>query len=127
MEIHIKTIPHSEQRYPTVGDYFYENGVLEVRISEMHNDKYHFLVALHEIIEEFLTRDDGITEEQITEFDLKYEEKRDKGLVPEDSEPGFADDCPYRLHHTIATAHEMNIAALCGVNWMEYDKTVNSL
>lgn len=127
MEIRIKTIPHHLQRYPTVGDYWYENGILEVRVSEMKNDKYHFLVALHEVIEEFLTRGDGITEEEIKEFDIKYENKRDVGFVPLDSEPGFSDDCPYRVHHTIATAHEMNIAALCGVNWMEYDKTVNSL
>ena len=64
MEIHIKTIPHDTQRYPTVGDYWTSSaGVEEVRVSEMPDWRYEALVAVHELIEMILTKHRGIAEE----------------------------------------------------------------
>ena len=55
MKILIETIKHSEQRYPTVGDYWTDSdGTLQVRVSEMGDDRYALLVAVHEVIEAFL-------------------------------------------------------------------------
>jgi hypothetical protein len=129
-EINIRVIPHSDQAYRTVGNYWYDKeGILQIRVSDMKNPKYHMLVILHEIIEQFITENDNppIEEKTITDFDLFYEKSRDLGLVPELSEPGFSHESPYRKHHTISCGIEMVLAALVGVDWLEYDKAVNEL
>ena len=39
MKINIETIPHGDQRYPTVGDYWDDSdGVVQVRVSEQRVD-----------------------------------------------------------------------------------------
>jgi len=128
IEIHIKSIPHDSQRYPTVGDYWYDDlGVLQVRVSEMGNQLYETMVVIHELVEELLTKHRGITEQQIMDFDLYYEKKREMGLVDEMSEPGFSNEAPYLKEHTLATSVEMMICAMAGESWMDYDQTVNAL
>jgi len=127
-EISIKIIPHENQRYPTCGDYWYDTeGVLQVRISDMQNEIYHKMVMIHELIEEAITKHNGISEQTITDFDLYYEERRKQGLVPELSEPGFDDNAPYKLAHTFATGVEMGICAMAKVNFLDYDNKVESL
>lgn len=128
MRILIETIPHNKQRYETVGDYRYmEDGTLYITVSDMNNEKYETLVALHELTEERLTKWRGLTENEIMDFDLYYEMRREQGLVPELSEPGFDQNAPYLKEHTLATGIEMMVAAYAGVSWLEYDKTVNEL
>ena len=128
MEIRIKTIPHEKHRYETVGDYWYdEDGVLQVRVSDMGNTMYETMVAVHEIIEEALTKYRGITEQQIMDFDLAFEKARELGLKKENEEPGFSNDAPYLQEHTLATAVEMMMCSHAGIKWNEYDNAVNSL
>jgi hypothetical protein len=82
LRMHIETIPHESQRYPTVGDYWLdESGVEQIRVSEMMDWRYEVLVAIHEIIEMALIRHRGIAEEGITEFDIRFEQNKDRGLV----------------------------------------------
>jgi hypothetical protein len=40
MRINIEVIPHEQQRYPTVGDYWMEDGVQQVRISGLPDWRY---------------------------------------------------------------------------------------
>jgi hypothetical protein len=128
MDIHIKTIDHKSQKYPTVGDYWEdEEGVLQIRVSELGNWKENFLVAIHEMIEFHLCKHKGITNETITNFDLYYEKRREQGLVTENSEPGFSQDAPYKNQHMISTGVELILAALLSVDWLSYDTKVNSL
>ena len=76
----IKTIPHSEQRYETCGDYWVdENGVQQVRISELNDWRYEVLIAVHEIVELSLARDRSIDEDEITKFDIKFEQAKARG------------------------------------------------
>lgn len=124
-EICIKIIPHSEQRYETVGDYWYdEKGVLQVRVSDMGNELYHKMIYCHELIEEALTKHNGISESVIMNFDLKFEANRAEGNV---DEPGFDKNCPYIKEHTFATGVELGMCALSRTNFSTYDKTVNEL
>lgn len=128
MEIHIKTIPHVQQRYNTPGDYFYDDlGVLQVRISDLGNSFYETLVAIHEITEELLTKNRGLTEPEIMDFDLYYEKRREQGLVGENSEAGFDNNAPYLKEHTLSTAIEMQICALAGVSWTDYENSFLNL
>jgi len=125
LKIYIETIPHHRQRYPTVGDYWEDNGVDQVRVSEMKDWRYEVLVAVHELVEMVLTRQRGIAEEAITEFDIGFEESREKQLVK--GEPGDHPHSPYRREHFFATNLERLLAAELGVDWFEYDQYVDAL
>ncbi len=127
MNIEMKSIPHDQHRYETVGDYWQDGDVLRFRVSEMGNEDYHFLVMIHEMIEEHMTRRRGIKEPDIKAFDEMYEAEREEGKHSDADEPGFDSRAPYQQEHTIATAVEMMLAGHMGIDWGEYNKTVMSL
>lgn len=125
MKINIETIPHDLQRYPTVGDYWTdENGVLQIRVSDIGNDVFNGLVAVHELVEFLLCKWRGVSEEDITKFDIEYEANREEGNV---DEPGFDPKSPYHREHGIATAVELLMCAHIDQSWNEYEKAVNEL
>ncbi len=124
---YIETIPHSSQRYETVGDYYDRGGITYIEVSHMGNKNYEFLVALHELIESFLCGERGISEASITQFDMQFEKDREEGLHGPEEEPGDAPDSPYKREHFFATSIERLMAADLGVDWVKYDMTVRSL
>ena len=80
MKIQLRTIPHTKQKYETCGNYWVDqNGVRQIRVSDMGNEDYAFLVGLHEQIEQHLCLKRGITEESISAFDIAYEANRPEG------------------------------------------------
>lgn len=126
MKIEIQTVPHGEQRYPTVGDYWADAGGTEqIRVSEMHDWRYVILVAVHELIEMMLTRHRGISEDAIGSFDMDFERRREQGLVT--GEPGDHPAAPYRREHFFATNVERLLAAEIGVDWAVYERYVDTL
>ena len=127
MEIEIKTIPHRSQRYETVGDYWNDEAGEHIRISEMGNKDYEFLVAFHELGEKYLCERLGIKMEDIDAFDIKFEEERKNGLHSEEDEPGDDIRAPYRKEHFFMTSLERLMAEQLGVDWSEYEKTVIKL
>jgi len=125
MKITIQSIPHSEQRYETCGDWlFNENGDLNIWVSETNNNDYTFLVGLHEAIEAYLCLKRGINEEDITKFDIEFEKQREVGNT---DEPGDNKYAPYRKEHFFATNIERLIAAELKVDWQDYDDEINKL
>jgi hypothetical protein len=125
MRIEIKTIPHDQHRYESVGDWEIKpNGKIKIEVSEMGNDDYALLVGIHELIESWLCRKRKIPEDLVNAFDIAYESKRSEGDV---SEPGDAPDAPYRREHQFATKIERQLAEELGVKWDEYDEAINSL
>lgn len=125
-KIVIKTIPHSKQRYPTCGDYWIDkDDVLQVRVSKM-NDKYEFLIAIHELIEQFLSEERGIKGKDIDAFDIKFEKDRAKGFHT-DEEPGDDKTAPYYKEHQFATGIERVLANELEVDWNNYDTEVTDL
>lgn len=120
----IETIPHSSQRYDTVGDYFNEDGTERIIVSDMGDEDYEFLVAIHELAEQYLTKRRGITEASITAFDEEFERNRKEG---NEDEPGDDPNAPYQNEHCLATSIERMMAAALGVKWKEYEDAVNAL
>lgn len=121
LRIEIKTIPHKKQRYETCGDYWEnEKGDIHIRVSEMRNPRYEFLVALHEMVEQFLTRERGIKEADITEFDINFEKQREMGIHKAEDEPGDDVEAPYRREHFVATNIERILANELGIDWKSY-------
>ena len=118
MEIRIKTIPSSEQVYPTVRDWrFDEQGNLNIFVSDMGNWKYETLVAVHELVEALLCKDRGIKKEDVDDFDIEFEKNRVEG---NEDEPGDDINAPYRKEHFFATDIERLIAGQLGVDWLDW-------
>jgi hypothetical protein len=126
MDIIIKTIPHNQQRYETVGDWYFsqDHSKLFIFVSYMGNTHYEFLVAFHEQAEAMLCWDRGINEGAITVFDKLFEQNREAG---NEDEPGDDPLAPYRKEHFFATTVERLMAAELNVDWEKYDKAIYAL
>lgn len=125
MRIVIDTIPHVEQRYETVGDWYYtEDGGLVIAISEMGDWRMESLMAIHELVEGLLCKEHGVTQKQVDDFDMEFEDLREPGDC---SEAGDHPRAPYRREHCIATGIERILAVELGLDWEDYDRVVNAL
>ena len=121
--VRILTIPHHWQEYETVGNWkFGRNGGLLVLVSDMQNEKYEFLIGLHEMIEAYLCKKANIKESDVTAFDIEFEKNRPEGNV---DEPGNDPKAPYYHQHLFATEVERALAKALSVDWNIYDKFVN--
>lgn len=128
MKIEIEIKPIDQMRYPTVGDYYYKkDGTLKFEIADTGNVVYNTMVLIHEMVEELMTKQLGITEKKISDFDLKFESERESGMHGMEAEPGFDVRSPYQSEHMIATAVEMIICAHLGIKWNKYNYDINSL
>jgi hypothetical protein len=129
MEIHIKTIPNEKFRViGGIGDYWYDDeGILQIRVVELGDEFMEKSIAVHELIEEALTKRRGLPEPEIQLFDEYYSQRQKMGLVPEDAEPGHDPSAPYRNEHCFAESVEMGMFALAGASWKEYEDKINSI
>ena len=129
MKIIIETIPHGDQRYSSVGDWFYEPGegeeeVLHFKVSELSDWRREALIAVHELVEVLLCRHDGVSQEEVDQFDKKYEADRQPD---DDSEPGDSPNAPYVKQHCLATAVERMLAAELEVSWQDYENELGEM
>src|SRR5258708_3402310 len=115
MNTHITSIPQHCQLDPNaVGDYLtMADGSTYISVSALPDWRYEFLIALHEMIEEALTRHRGIAEPAIMAFDIAHPDLEDPGMSPE---------APYHREHVTATAIEMLVAQELGVDWTAYGR-----
>lgn len=127
MNINIKTIPHKEHRYPTVGDWWFEkDGTLQIRVSKLGNWRYEALIVVHELVEVLICKHARVTQKQVDKFDMMFENEREQGLHG-DEEPGDDPDAPYKFQHGIATGVERILAVMLGVCWRKYEMAINKL
>jgi hypothetical protein len=122
----VSQVPHRKQRYETVGDWI-PGKPAQIRVSKMKDQRYVFLVALHEMIEYELCKMHGITDRKVVAFDVNFEAERRMNLHAFDAEPGDHPKAPYRNEHEFATMIEMMVAQKLGVSWSDYEKTILSL
>lgn len=122
--ISVQVIPHEAQAYETVGNYSTVDGCLTVQVSNMGNRDFEFLVVIHELVEAYLCRRRGITDEAITEFDIAFEAARKPGNL---SEPGDSRDACYNNEHCVATAVERLVCSALGLSWQDYEEAVQRL
>ena len=121
MKITIETIPHGDQRYPTVGDYFHDDDVAQTvhfRVSDLGDWRKEAAVAVHELVEFLLCLNDDVTVAEIDAFDMAY---------TGDGEPGDDPAAPYHRQHCFATAVERMLIAALGVPWASYEQAVEAL
>jgi hypothetical protein len=122
LKIIIETQPVDRMRYKTLGDYYDEDGIQAIMVADCGDDDYNFAVALHEFVEAYLTKKNGIKEEAITDFDKKFEAEWKNG---DPFEPGDSPLAPYRKEHAFATTIERMFLHECGRNFYDYDMALN--
>jgi hypothetical protein len=120
----IEFIDHKSQRYNTVGDYFQSAllGETIIRVSNLGDERYEALVAIHELIEMVLCRHAGITDEQIDKFDMNWKDFEDRF-----GEPGNDPKAPYFEQHQTAIRIERELAEQLEVDWDIYEDKIDSL
>jgi hypothetical protein len=74
-----------------------------ITVSRMPDERYEFLVGLHELIEAYLCKTRGISEASVTAFDT--------GVGANLDEPGDDPRAPYHNEHVFATKVERMMAA----------------
>jgi len=124
LNVEIRTIDHGAQRYPTVGDWYYDGEKLVILVSDLGDWKKEALVAVHELIEVLLCGARGITQEQVDQFDQKFEASRQAGNV---DEPGDDPKAPYRKEHFFATNIERLLCTEFGLVWADYNQQIEDL
>ena len=127
LNIHIKTIQHSYQRYETPGDFFSDGVSDNFFVSGLNDWRYEVLIAVHELCEWALVKYACIDEKDITKFDQMFEEERSQGLHDKYAEAGDDPRAPYRKQHFIATTIERMLGFALNVDWNKYDEAVISL
>lgn len=128
LTINIETIPHKQHRYPTVGDWFYDDqGVLQIRVSEMSDPRHEILVALHELDESVLCKTMDVSQRDADSFDISYEQEREAGQHDDLDEPGDDPKAPYHAQHVTASICERAKAQCLGVDWNKYAKELEEL
>lgn len=134
MRINIEIIPPEQQRYDTAGDWWVdENGVLQVRASEMKDPRYSNLIVIHELVEvlvETVKRQVDLVPPKhlilmTDRFDQAYED--DRSVDDDTSEPGYNPGCPVYEGHMIASAIEHLAAMLMTVDYNDYQKAISDL
>lgn len=121
LNVEVRTVPHSQQRYNTVGDYQTVDGKTTILVSDMGDRRSESLVAYHELTEILLCLNSGVTDKQIDGFDFAWDSKRDSS---DTSEPGDDPASPYYHQHQFAMASEKGMAAQLGVDWDEHEERI---
>lgn len=125
MKITIETIPNDQQRYPTAGDWYYdEKGDLHIRVSMLGDWRMESLVAIHELVEVLLCKHRGITQEQVDRFDIEFEKNRGD---EDNREPGDEPNAPYQREHCLATSVERLLCAEFDLKWDDYAAAIENL
>lgn len=108
-EIYISTVPMQEQRYNTVGDWYFAEGKLIISVSDTGDWKQNMCLALHEFVEACLctAATPQVTPAMVDSFDFAWTQPGAKHL-PEFEEPGDDVNAPYHLQHRVATQLEMD-------------------
>ena len=121
----MRVIPHAKQRYDTVGDWrFTRNGDLEITVSKLSDPRYETAIGIHELYEAIACKQAGISEKDVTAFDVAYELRR----KPDDiSEPGDDPKAPCHYQHVAATKLERLYIELQGLDWEAYNTEVEKV
>jgi len=118
MNIHILTIPETEQRKEVNGaDWFFDSkGDLQVRVSPLSDWRREVLLGIHEAVEAIMCKHNGVTQQQVDAFDMEYDKTHSFDLNAGDDPAA-----PYVREHCFATAIERILCAELDVNWLSYD------
>jgi len=112
--IDIRFIPGEEQRYDTVGDWWFADDCLHIRATG--DEPEALLIALHELVEAYLCKRRGVSQEAVDAHDWRFQAELEAKLHPDDAEPGDDPRAPYRREHRFSMLMEMLLAHELGLD-----------
>ena len=120
MKINVNIQDKNLMRYDTLGDYHYVKflDTLVFDIADTGNDVYNKLILIHELVEELLTSQKGIKEEDIMKWDKEHLDSED---------PGSIKTAPYHKEHKVAEKIEKFLIEMMNMSWTKYEKELNKL
>lgn len=129
LDITIRTVPHEQVRCDQSGDWHVNNdGSVEVLVSDMNGSwRSELAVAIHELIEAFLCREAGVSDDDVTKFDLAFELERANGKQTLRAEAGDDERSCYRVQHQAANFVERAVCSVLGIDWEEHEDLVVGL
>jgi hypothetical protein len=107
VKINIETIPHNTMRFANLGeggmgDWWDEEGITQIRVSDIDNWLYERFIAIHELVEDTLVKVAGISGKW-------YDSVVDN------------DRWPIAKEHETAEIVERIVCQAAGVDWRVYD------
>ena len=124
MEIKIRSTPQSEIRSKQSGDWWYSDNSIRVNVLDSMPPESQLAVAVHELVEAYLCRTNGITDQVVCAFDDQYEKERDEGKHGPAEEPGDDPRSPYLNEHRAATRVERAVCQALEVSWTEHEENI---
>jgi hypothetical protein len=113
--ITIDFIKPESNRYVTHGDWYEKDGNMVITSTAYGNENGSFLISLHELVEAWLCKHDGVAEEDVSAWDLCH---------PDAPEPAEVEGSPYRKQHDVATQVEKIVCAAMGIDWENHNRWV---
>lgn len=95
--------------------------------ARMSSQDSELAVAIHELIEAWICSRDGITDEQVTEFDAMFEREREEGQHSQFAEAGDDPRAIYFRAHQRATEVERSVCEALNLLWSQHENNVNEL
>lgn len=111
MHVEIRSVPHADQRYDTLGDWYMGWRAFQIVVSRHADWRVIACLAIHELVEALACRYAGVGEQTVDKFD--------KGFEGAD-EPGDDPRAPYYEQHQLATAIEIQMVHSLGMTWNYY-------
>jgi hypothetical protein len=122
----VKTVPNDEIKIRkgfTGADWWWEGDTLQVRVAaELEDWRERGALIVHEVSEAIMCKYNGVTVQQVDEFDAKF-----KGENEIDINAGDEPYAPYRVEHTFATAIERILTGVLHVDWKGYDERLGKI
>jgi hypothetical protein len=117
----IETIPHSHQKYNTIGDWRFSEDYKTcfIFVSDLGDVDFQNAIGLHEMTEVMLFLKRFSPEEAVKivdAFDTEFEKNHSS-----DEEPGDDPKSPYHIEHGYASSAERMYIAACKKNWKQYE------
>lgn len=135
MNIEIRFVDHSEQRYNTVGDWEYlpapfegAERTLRVTVSRTGSWQSSVAIAIHELIEGVLCVENGVAQYEVDTYDkgfeILYTEHPERFAS---DEPGDSPDAPYYVQHGVASVCERLVTNAMHLSWPEHEARLEQL
>lgn len=124
------TLPYKQLRsHPDIGDWIVnaDNSPAVICAADTGNDISNAGILIHEIVESMLCWLRGVKEEDVTRFDKMWFEEQERGLHPENAEPGYDSRCPYLKEHFAATNAERYFVEQCGMMWSKHEENCQAV
>ncbi len=128
MEIQIQSVKPYLLRNDQIGDWVYSEtrpGYVITVSNNIKTNESQLAVALHELIECFLCKRNGIDDGTVCQFDKMYEDERKAGHW-KDEEPGDDPRSPYRAEHQAADHVERAVCNALGITWEQHEANCSS-